>query len=132
MRVFTARRTAVLLVLLVGYYVAVVGHRAVRLLRDPRLPFRGLGAGLLLVAAVGVVLVVAEVRFGAATQRLARSAGDLGDPEDFDAAAAAAEAAPDDWRAWYRLAVAYDAGRDPRRGRAAMRKAIALERAARC
>ncbi|HVF03894.1 MAG TPA: hypothetical protein VNA20_03560 [Frankiaceae bacterium] len=129
MKAFTARRTAVLLVLLVGYYVFVVGQRAVRLLRDPRLAFRGLGIGLLLVAAVGVVLVVAEVRFGLATQRLAGSAGDAGDPEDFDAAAAAAEAAPEDWRAWYRLALAYDAGRDPRRGRAAMRRAIALERA---
>lgn len=137
MRAFTARRTAVLLVLLVAYYVFVVGQRAVRLLRDPRLPFRGLGVGLVLVAAVGVALVVAEVRFGVATQRLARSAGDAGvadagfDPADFDAAAAVAEAAPEDWRAWYRLALAYDAGQDPRRGRAAMRRAIALERASR-
>ena len=137
MRVFTARRTAALLTLLVAYYVFVVGSRAVTLLRDGRLPFRGLGVGLVLLAVVGVLLVVAELRFGAATQRLARITGDdVGDPAgvdpaDFDAAAAAVEAGPDDWRAWYRLALAYDAGRDPRRGRAAMRRAIALERAAR-
>jgi hypothetical protein len=129
-KVFTARRTAALLVLALAYYVLVIGSRAVALLRDDRWAFRGLGLGLLLLAVVGVLLVVAEVRFGAATQRLGRAAGDLGEP-DFDAAKASCEAAPDDWRAWYRLAVAYDAGRDPRRGRAAMRRAIALERAAR-
>lgn len=135
MRLFTARRTAALLVLVLAYYVFVIGDRAVRLLRDDRLAFRGLGAGLLLLALVGVLLVAAEVRFGAATQRLGRAfadgGGDTGDPADFDAAQAAAEAAPDDWRSWYRLALAYDAGRDPRRGRAAMRRAIVLERAAR-
>ncbi len=131
MSVFTARRTAWLLVLVLAFYVVRIGDRAVRLLGDDRLAFRGLGVGLLLLAVVGAVLVVAELRFGAATQRLSRTVGEIGDVADFDTVAAAAEAAPDDWRAWYRLAVAYDAGRDPRRGRAAMRRAIALERATR-
>jgi hypothetical protein len=134
-KLFSARRISALLVVVLAYYLLVVGHRAVVLVRDGRWAFRGLGVGLLLLAVVGVVLVVAEVRFGVATQRLARAAdddtGDTGDPGDFDAAAAAAEAAPDDWRSWYRLALAYDAGRDPRRGRAAMRRAIAVERATR-
>jgi hypothetical protein len=127
-RAFTARRTAALLVAVLAYYLWVVGRLAARLVRDERPAFRGLGIGLLLLTLVGLLLVVAEVRFGLATQRLARSAGDLGDPDDFDAAQAAAEASPEDWRSWYRLAVAYDAGRDPKRGRAAMRRAIALER----
>lgn len=131
MRAFTARRTAALLVVVLAYYLWVVGRLATRMLRDERLAFRGLGVGLLLLTLVGLLLVVGEVRFGLATQRLARDAGDVGDPDDFDAAQAAAEAAPEDWRAWYRLAVAYDAGRDPKRGRAAMRRALALERAAR-
>jgi hypothetical protein len=130
-RVFTARRTAALLVLAVAYYTFVIGSRAVALLGDRRWAFRGLGLGLLLLAVVGVVLVVAEVRFGARAQRLGRLAGEGGDPADFDAAAAAVEGAPEDWRAWYRLAVAYDVGRDARRGRAALRRAMALERAAR-
>jgi Flp pilus assembly protein TadD len=34
------------------------------------------------------------------------------------------EAAPDDWRRWYRLALAYDDAGDRRRARAAMRTAI--------
>lgn len=130
---FTARRTALLLVAGVAYYTLVIGDRALALLRDRRLAFRGLGLGLLLLVGVGIALVVAEVRFGTAAQRLGRAFGDAGgndgaDDGDFDTAKTAVEAAPDDWRAWYQLAVAYDVGRDPRRGRAAMRRAIALER----
>jgi hypothetical protein len=121
-----ARWVAALLTLALAYYVVLTAARAVDLLGDRRWAFRGLGAGLLLVAVVGVVLVAGEVRLGLASQRLGRAVGDV-DP-DFDAAKAAVEAAPEDWRAWYRLAVAYDAGRDPRRGRAALRRAIALER----
>jgi hypothetical protein len=41
------------------------------------------------------------------------------------------EAAPQDWRAWFRLALAYADARDNVRGRRAMRKAVALERAER-
>jgi hypothetical protein len=136
---FTARRTAALLVLAVAYYTFVIGSRAVTLLRDRRLAFRGLGAGLLLLAVVGIVLVVAEVRFGAASQRLGRLRGTDAPPQRtlaeadaaFDGAQAAVEAAPEDWRAWYDLALAYADARDPRRGRSAMRRAIALERAGR-
>ncbi|MDQ1712930.1 MAG: hypothetical protein QOE45_2380 [Frankiaceae bacterium] len=135
MRVFTARRTAALLVLAVAYYTFVIGSRAVTLLGDRRLAFRGLGVGLLLLAVVGVLLVVAEVRFGAASQRLARLRGTDAPPPRtadeadaaFDGVKAAVEADPDDWRAWYDLALAYADARDPRRGRTAMRRAIALE-----
>ncbi|HBU42427.1 MAG TPA: hypothetical protein DEB57_06045, partial [Microbacterium sp.] len=38
------------------------------------------------------------------------------------------ESAPDDWRAWYRLGIVYDAAGDRRRARAAARTAIRLER----
>jgi Flp pilus assembly protein TadD len=40
------------------------------------------------------------------------------------------EASPQDWRAWYRLACAYDAAGDRKRARAAMRHASALHSAA--
>ena len=36
------------------------------------------------------------------------------------------EAAPDDWRSWFRLAVAYHDARDTPRARKAMQRAIAL------
>jgi Flp pilus assembly protein TadD len=39
---------------------------------------------------------------------------------------AQAEAAPEDWRSWYRLALAYDAAGDRTRARAAARHALAL------
>jgi Flp pilus assembly protein TadD len=37
------------------------------------------------------------------------------------------EADPGDWRAWYRLGLAYDASGDRRRAREAVRTAIRLE-----
>ena len=42
---------------------------------------------------------------------------------------AAVEAAPDDWRSWYRLGLAYDGAGDRRRARWAIRQAIRLSRA---
>jgi hypothetical protein len=64
-----------------------------------------------------------------------RTASGRIDPEAADAVFAVrkaqVEAAPDDWRAWYRLGIAYGDARDTVRGRRAIRHAIALERAAR-
>ncbi len=112
----------------------------------------GVGIGVLLLVGVGVVLVAGEVRLGAASARLARQLEVEGglpfDPpgvtrlasgrlekDDADAVfaqrKAEVEAAPDDWRAWWRLAAAYGDARDPRRGRRAMRRAVSLERASR-
>ena len=41
----------------------------------------------------------------------------------------AVESAPEDWRAWYRLGLAYDGAGDRRRARSAVRQAIRLESA---
>lgn len=46
----------------------------------------------------------------------------------FPAFQAATDAAPDDWRTWFRLGLAYDAAGDRRRARWATRQAIALSR----
>lgn len=56
--------------------------------------------------------------------RTVREAADL----EFPAYAAAVDAAPNDWRAWFRLGLAYDASGDRRRARSAIRTAIALAR----
>jgi len=107
-----------------------------------------LGAGLLVFGFLGSWFLVREIQFGFATERLARQldAQDLLGQEELDALprspggrvdrAAAdrlferrkteTEAAPDDWRAWYRLAAAYSAAKDNSRARAAMRHAIRL------
>ncbi len=56
--------------------------------------------------------------------RTVREAADL----EFPAYAAAVDAAPSDWRARFRLGLAYDASGDRRRARAAIREAIRLHR----
>ena len=137
----------VAVMLLVSSAMAVT---AVSLLRTGDLVQMGVGLGLLVIVAVGCVLVAGEVRLGAASQRLARRLADEGglpsdppgmarlpsgrlDKADADAVfarrRAEVEAAPHDWRCWWRLAAAYGEARDPARGRRAMRKAVALERA---
>ncbi|MDP9182965.1 MAG: hypothetical protein M3P04_09355, partial [Actinomycetota bacterium] len=104
------------------------------------------GLGVLLLVLVGGLLVVGEVRLAAASQRLGKRLFAEGFVEedlpvttsgrvDRDAAdalftrrKAEVEVTPDDWRAWFLLASAYDMARDPQRGRRAMRKAVALEK----
>lgn len=141
----TARGVSALLAGALALYLVVLGERAVILLEQPRLALRGLGVAVILVGLVGGYLLVAEIRFGLATQRLARhlppeqapgpprSAGGRPDRAAADARFAArrdqVEAAPGDWRAWYLLGVAYGEAGDRRRGRAAVRHAIDLFRA---
>jgi hypothetical protein len=146
-----ARTVAAVLVLLVLFYAVALGDRGVYLvrvgLRDGQPGDVAFGVGVLLLPLVGVVLLWQEVRFGRSTERLGRRLAEEGGlPEEtdlprlpsgrvdreaadrvFDRRAAEAEAAPDDWRAWYRLGLAYGDAGDTARGRAAMRRAIALE-----
>ena len=128
---------------LLGIYMVI---RAVDLFRTGSVSGSLLGVGVLLLVALGGLLVAGEVRLGVASQRLGRQLFAEGFVEDDlpqtasgrverDAADAlfarrqeAVEAAPRDWRAWFLLATAYDAARDPQRGRRAMRKAVALEK----
>lgn len=105
-----------------------------------------LGVGVLLLPIIGVVLVGYELRFGWQTQVLARRLADedlLPDDSalarrasgrverdaadaNFEVVRTEVEAAPDDWRGWYRLAHAYDLAGDRKRARSAMRHAIEL------
>jgi len=143
-----ARRIAALLAVACAIYLAVLGLQAIILIRSGHFVAVLLGAALLILPVVGAWVVVKELQFGAATQRLARileeegslPADDLprrpsGRPE---VAAADArfhqrqqelDADVDNWRRWFLLAIAYDDAGDRRRGRAAMRKAVALHAA---
>lgn len=139
----------VLVMLMLSGALALSG---VRLVTSGDLVLTGIGAGVLLLVVIGVLLVAGEVRLGAESARLARALEAEGglpyDPpgvtrlasgrlekEDadrvFELRRGEVEAAPEDWRAWWRLAAAYGEARDARRGRRAMRKAVALERASR-
>lgn len=152
MRRLGARRL-VLLVLtpILLFYCYVILAIAWSLFTDGRFAARGTALALVVLVAVTVGLVVAEVQFGRRAEGLAKeydaslgaapADGDgverlplapSGRP-DRDAADAAfdrvserVKQAPDDWRAWYELALAYGDARDTTRGRRAMRRAIEL------
>jgi cytochrome c-type biogenesis protein CcmH/NrfG len=126
-----------LLVVVLAFYLALLGVRGVSLLGDPRWVVKGLGLGVLLLPVVGVVIVAHEVAFGRAAQRLGeRLAREQGapaeapqeDPVPFEVRRKQVLNDPDDWRAWYRLGAAYGEAGDVSRGRRAVRRAIALEK----
>ncbi len=141
-------RTRVLVLLVAGAavaYAAAVGWRGVLLVRAGRPVAVAFGLALLVFPVVGLLTVAAELRFGLRSARLARRLDAEGAlpadllartpsgrvtresaDADFDRWRADVEADPGDWRCWYRLALAYDASRDRRRARAAVRRAIGL------
>ena len=133
---------------LLVFYLVVAFQRSVLLMFDPNPVAKGIGVGYLLLPAIGAWALVRELLFGARTQQMARileSEGGL--PEDnlprtpagriireaadieFEKYRAEAEAAPEDWRSWFRLSCAYDAAGDRKRARASMRDAVGLFRA---
>ncbi len=145
-----AKLTALGICAVVGVLCAYMTVRAVELFQTGQADAALLGLGVLLLVLVGALLVLGEVRFGLASQRLgerlAREGGLPTLPADverlpsgrlsreaadllFEARRAEAEAAPGDWRVWFRLADAYGLARDTPRGRRAMRTAIRLARA---
>ena len=109
---------------------------AVGFIQAPQPLAKALGVAVLMVVAVGLWTLYREIRFGVAMERMGRTLETEGGlPVDdlprspggrVDRAAAdaqfehyrtEAEAAPEDWRSWYRLALAYDArGTAPGRG----------------
>ena len=139
-----AKRVVGLLLVALAAYFALIGYRGVYLLGQHSIALKVLGAAVLALPLVGIWVVVAELRFGAATARLGRQLDAEGVPPDelprtpagridrdaadelFALRRTEVEAAPDDWRRWYRLAEAYDHSGDRKRARAAMRTAIDL------
>jgi hypothetical protein len=145
----TAKARALGVVAVTAVVAAYLVVRAVDLFRTGSAKGALLGVGVLLLVLVGGLLVTGEVRLAAQSQRLGQRLFAEGFVEedlpttssgrvDRDAAdalfakrKAEVEANPEDWRAWFVLATAYDAARDSQRGRRAMRKAVALERLSR-
>jgi tetratricopeptide (TPR) repeat protein len=142
-----ARTTALLLTAALAVYLVLLAERAVALLRSGTPAGVALGAGVLVLPVIGVWTVVATWRSGLRIQRLTRrldAEGGLPDVSDlprmpsgrvdrkaadawFEQRRAEVERDPQDWRAWYRLAYAYDMAGDRRRARATMRKALEVE-----
>lgn len=122
----------------------------VRFLRVDNLMARALGIGTLLLVALGCWFLYHAIAFGIRTERLGRildaedalpedtvERSPAGRPdrqqadEQFERFKAQTEAAPEDWRSWYRLAYAYDVAGDRTRARETMNRAISMERASR-
>lgn len=136
---------AVMAALLV-LYIALVGWRAVLLLGTGDPVGVTMGVALIVLPAIAVWGLGRELWFGWRAEQLGRR---LEADEDLPAEAvgvrpsgrvlredadalfprfrAEVEVAPEDWRAWYRLGLAYDASGDRRRAREAVRTAIRLE-----
>ncbi|GAB2585418.1 hypothetical protein [Kribbella endophytica] len=140
----SAKRVVVVIAVVFVAYAVLLGWRGVLLIGTGDPVAVGLGIAVLVIPLVGLYLVWRELQFGRRTEALAQEL-DLegGLPVDdlprrpsgriersaADAAFAQyqseVEAAPDDWRTWFRLSTAYDAAGDRRRARASMRTAIA-------
>lgn len=140
----TAKKAAIVIAVVFIVYAVLLGWRGVLLIGTGDPVAIVLGIAVLVIPFVGAYLVWREFQFGSRTEALARELENAGGlPVDdlprrpsgrIDRAAAdaafskykaEAEAAPDDWRVWFRLSTAYDAAGDRKRARASMRTAIA-------
>ena len=128
--------------LLVVYLGFAVVYASV-LLQDDSLFVNAMGLAMVVLPILGAWGLFAEWRFGARSSRLRGLLDDESGLPDFPTHASgrfdrdqalaafpdyqsAVEQSEDDWRAWFRLGLAYDACGDRRRARWAVRKAIAL------
>lgn len=136
----------VVLLAVLSFYLLGLLARAAAVVQDGGPLGWLLAVAIVVLVAVGVGAVAAELRFGFATQRLGRTlaaedalpgpvprtaAGGVdraAADELFAAHLAEVEADPGRWRPWFRLALAYDGAGDRRRGRAAARHAVRLNR----
>ncbi|MEO3977393.1 tetratricopeptide repeat protein [Streptomyces sp. CAU 1734] len=135
---------AITAAVLVVYFV-LVGSRGVMLLQQGTLLTVTFGLAVLILPVIGVWFLWANTRFVTRANRLAaeldaegglpvddlprtpsgRIDRDAAD-EAFARRKAETEDSPDDWRCWFRLAIAYHDARDTPRARKAMQRAIAL------
>lgn len=137
--------TVALLLCILAFYCVLVIAKGIDLLQDGGAIRIALGLALIVSAALGIGLAWREVQFGRRTAVLGRALeAEGGLPVDdlprrpsgrvdraaadevFAVRRAEAEHDPENWRAWFRLAIAYDMAGDRTRARAAARHAIEL------
>lgn len=142
-----ARVAALVMAALLVLYLVFVVNYALLLIGSAEPIAKALGVALIVLPFVGAGVLAADLIFVVRGERLVKVLGEEGglpvddlprlpsgrpDPEvadrEFPQYQAEVEQAPDSWRAWLRLGLAYDASGDRRRARWATRKAIALER----
>ncbi|MFJ1812590.1 MULTISPECIES: hypothetical protein [unclassified Streptomyces] len=127
------------------FYFVLVGSRGVMLIESGTLLTVTFGMAVLILPVIGVWFLWKNTQFvrranalaaeldaegGLPVDELKRTAGGRVDrdsaDEVFSRRKTETEAAPDDWRTWFRLAVAYHDARDTPRARKAMQRAISL------
>lgn len=134
-----------LLLAVLAFYLGGLLVRSAAVVRDGGLLGQLIAVGMVGLVVLGAGTVVAELRFGLATQRMGRALDEEGGLPELpapvgrsrrpDRAAAdvaferyrlEVERSPEDWRGWYRLALAYDCAGDRKRARGAARQARRL------
>lgn len=142
-----ARAGVAVMAALLVLYIVLVAQRAWLLLTSGQIIGVAMGVALIVLPVIAGWALWRELAFGRGAERLAtRLEGEGGLPtEEMDVRVsgrpdraqadavfphyrADVEAHPDDWRAWFRLGLAYDGAGDRRRAREAIRRAIALEK----
>ncbi|MFE0515172.1 hypothetical protein [Streptomyces sp. NPDC058964] len=127
------------------FYFVLVGSRGVMLIQSGTLLTVTFGIAVLILPVIGLWFLWKNTQFVRNANRLAaeldaegglpvdelrRTPGGRIDRDSADEVfakrKAETEASPDDWRSWFRLAVAYHDARDTPRARKAMQRAIAL------
>ncbi|HEX5856549.1 MAG TPA: hypothetical protein VFY91_00430 [Microbacterium sp.] len=142
----SARIGVAVMAALLALYIVLVGQRGWLLLVSGDPVGVAMGIALFVLPLIAGWALVRELMFGRSAERLgARLEEDGALPDEvvavrpsgrvlreeadalFPVYRDAVEDAPEDWRAWYRLGLAYDAAGDRRRARSAIRQAIRLE-----
>lgn len=127
------------------FYFVLVGSRGVMLIQSGTAVTVAFGIAVLILPVIGLWFLWKNTQFVHRANQLAAALdAEGGLPVDelkrtpsgridrdsadevFAKRKAETEAAPDDWRTWFRLAVAYHDARDTPRARKAMQRAIAL------
>ncbi|MGW1895031.1 hypothetical protein ACWCP6_33040 [Streptomyces sp. NPDC002004] len=127
------------------FYFVLVGSRGVFLIEHGTVVTVTFGVAVLILPVIGVWFLWKNTRFvqkanqlaveldaegGLPVDELQRTTGGRIDRDSADAVflkrKAETEDTPNDWRCWFRLAVAYHDARDTPRARKAMQRAIAL------
>ena len=137
-----AKLGVALVTLLLFFYLVVSAQRGWLLLTAPEISAKLMGLAYLVLPVVGAWALIRELMFGNRTEQMARILAEEGRlPVDnlprtpagrivreaadaeFPRYKAETEAAPEDWRSWFRLSCAYDAAGDRTRARRTMRQA---------
>jgi hypothetical protein len=142
------RITIGLVTLALLIYLVVIARSAWIMLATGRLVAVIMGVCLIVLPVIAAWAIIRELWFGVRAERAGRRLDAEGGLPDDDVAVYASgrvvradgdavfpkyreavQEHPDDWRAWYRLGLAYDAAGDRKRARSAIRQSLKLESA---